>query len=272
MKISVIIPAYNCEEHIGKCLDSVLCQKGAELEVIVVNDGSTDGTEKVLEDYKDRIIVITTENCGSSAARNRGISALTGDYTMFLDADDFLSENAIKILADEIAKIDADIVKFRYQLVFPDGSSKLAYNQFDKYEVIEKKEFQKKIYPHFINGIRLNSVCVGIYRSSIIKGRTFRTDMRVAEDAVFSLGNYTKATRVVIIPDILYNYLQTGKGLTGSAISVREKYKCNNLLASEIIGYLPEWGMNTFRKRVRVRLRLVFLTLDKLRRILQSKF
>ena len=272
MKISVIIPAYNCEEHIGKCLDSVLCQKGAELEVIVVNDGSTDGTEKVLEGYKDKIIVITTKNGGSSAARNRGISAATGDYTMFLDSDDYLSEDAVKILADEIAKTDADIVKFRYRLVFPDGSEKLEYNQFDKYEIIEKQDFQKKIYPHFINGIRLNSVCVGIYRSSLIKGRTFRSDMRVAEDAVFSLGNYTRANRVVIIPDVLYNYLQTGKGLTGSAISVREKYKCNNMLAREIIGYLPEWGMNTLKKRFRVRLRLVFLTLDKIRRILQSKF
>ncbi len=272
MKISVIIPAYNCEEHIGKCLDSVLSQDGAELEVIVVNDGSTDGTGKVLDGYKDRITVMTTENGGSSAARNKGIEAVTGDYTMFLDSDDYFSEGAIKILADEIAKTGADIVKFRYRLVFPDGSEKLAYNQFDEYEVIEKSEFQKKIYPHFINGIRLNSVCVGIYKSTLVKGRKFRTDMRVAEDAVFSLGDYTKAERVVIIPDVLYNYLQTGKGLTGSAISVREKYKCNNMLADEIIGYLPEWGMNTFKKRFRVRLRLVFLTLDKVRRILQSKF
>ena len=271
MKISIIIPAYNCKEYIAKCIDSVLSQNGAELEVIVVNDGSTDGTEKVLEAYKNDVSIITTPNCGGSAARNRGIDAVTGDYVMFLDSDDYLSENAIQILADVIAKTDADIVKFRYQLVFPDGSTKHAYNQFDEYEIIEKNEFRKRIYPHFINGIRLNSACVGIYRSSLIKGRAFRTDMRVAEDAVFSMETYTKADRVVIIPDILYNYLQTGSGLTGSAVSVFEKYKCNNVLASEIIGHLPEWGMNTLIMRIRARLRFVFLTLDKIRRILQSK-
>ncbi len=271
MKISIIIPTYNCKDYIAKCLDSLLCQTGAELEVIVINDGSTDGTEKVLEGYKDDVLIITTENHGGSAARNTGITAVTGDYVMFLDADDYLSENAIKILADEIAKTDADIVKFCYQLVFPNGSTKAAYNQFDKYEIIEKNEFSEKIYPYFINGIRMNSVCTGIYRSSLIKGRTFRTDMRVAEDAVFSLGAYTNANRVVIIPDVLYNYLQTGNGLTGSAVSVFEKYKCNNILASEIVGYLPYWGMNTFRARFRARARIIFLTFDKLRRILQSK-
>ena len=272
MKISIIIPAYNCEKYIGKCLDSILSQKGAELEIIVVNDGSTDGTAKVLEGYKDSVTVITVENGGSSAARNRGIDAITGDYTMFCDSDDFLSDNAIQVLVETIEKTDADIVKFRYQLVFPDGTKKQANNQFDEYKIIEKADFQKKIYPHFINGIRLNSVWSGIYKTSLIKGRKFRTDMRVAEDAVFSLGTYTKAENVVIIPDILYNYFQTGEGLTGSAANIKVKYNCNRILASETIGYLKEWGMDTPFVRIRVRLRFVILTFDKIRRIIQSKF
>lgn len=272
MKVSIIIPAYNCEKHIAKCIDSVLCQKGAELQIIVVNDGSTDGTEKVLEGYKDDILLINTANQGSSAARSRGIEAITGEYTMFLDSDDYLAEDAISILTEQIEKTNADIVKFRYRLVFPDGTEKLENNQLSEYELIEKKDFKNKIYPQFINGIRLNSVCVGIYKSSIIKGRAFRSDMRVAEDAVFSLETYTLAKRVLIIPDILYNYLQTGTGLTGNAISVWEKYKCNNILATAIIGFLPEWGIDTLKVRIRTRLRLVFLTFDKIRRIINSKF
>ena len=271
MKISVVIPAYNCEKFISKCLDSVLSQKGAELDVIVVNDGSTDNTGKILEKYKDKIRVVNKQNGGTSAAKNMGISLIEGDYTMFLDSDDYLSENAIQILADTISKTDADIVKFRYQLVFPDGTVKAAYNQFEKYEFIEKKDFKEKIYPHFINGIRLNSVWSGIYRSSLIKGREFRTDMRVAEDAVFSLKSYTDAKNIVVIEDVLYNYYQTGRGLTGNAASVIEKYKCNCLFASETLKYLKEWDMDSFGTRVRVCLRPAVLTLDKIRRIIQSK-
>ncbi|MCR4693664.1 MAG: glycosyltransferase [Firmicutes bacterium] len=270
MKISVIIPVYNCEKYIDRCIKSVLSQNGAQLDVIVINDGSTDNTGRILEKYKDDVRIVTTDNRGSSAARNKGLEIFEGDYIMFLDSDDYLFESAVKTLVDTIEKTDADIVKFRYQRVFPDGKIKIDDNQFKRYEVIEKKDFPEKLYRYFIDGIRMNSVCIGIYRSSLIKGRRFRSDMPVAEDAVFSLKTYTNAKRVVTIPDILYNYYNTGKGLTGTSISVAEKFKCNNIFASKLITYLKVWGMDTPFARIRVRLRVVFLTFDKIKRILQK--
>ena len=271
MTVTVIIPAYNCEGYIRHCLDSLLSQTGASLEIIVINDGSTDGTYKVLEEYSDRITVQTTDNGGSSSARNKGIEMATGDYIMFIDADDWLEAGTIERLGYVIQETGAEVIKFRYKKVFPDGREIVDKNQFDKYEVIEKKDFKEKIYPYFISGIRLNSMCVGIFKKELIKGRQFREDMQVAEDAVFSLGVYTKAQKVVFIPDILYDYYQSGAGLTGSGAKILNKYKCNFIFAVETAKLLKEWGMNSIFTRIRVYLRPLFLTFDKVRRIVSSK-
>lgn len=271
MTISVIIAAYNCERYIKRCLDSILSQTGAELEIIVINDGSQDGTGQILEEYKDAIFLKTTDNRGSSAARNTGLKMAHGEYVMFVDADDYLEEGAVKRLSDILAQTDADIVKFRYRLVFSDGRECCPGNQFDIYDIVEKKDFKTKIYPYFISGIRLNSTCVGIYRACLVAGREFREDMPVAEDAVFSLGTYTKAQKVAIIPDILYNYYQTGTGLTGSGAKLAQKYRCNFIFAAETAKLLEEWRMDNILTRIRVYVRPFFLTFDKIKRMLRSE-
>lgn len=271
MKVSIIIPAYNCEKYIRRCLDSVIEQEGAEKEIIVINDGSTDGTGEILDSYGDKIVLKTTENRGSSSARNTGIDMISGDYVMFLDSDDYLESGAIARLSDIISKTEADIIKFRYRLIFPNGTSRVAENQFEEYDVIDKKDFRTKIYPYFMSGIRLNSMCVGIYRSNLIKGHKFREDMQVAEDAVFALYAYTKASKAVIIPDILYNYYQTGEGLTGSGAKILRKYRCNFIFAKETEKLLKEWDMDTPFTRLKVYSRPFFLTFDKVRRIIRSK-
>ena len=271
MTISVIIPAYNCEKYVERCLDSILSQSGAELDVVVVNDGSTDGTLDTLEKYAGRIRVKTTENKGSAAARNAGIELARGDYVMFIDADDWIAEGTIERLCGVIGDTGADVVRFRYVKIYPDGHEVMDANQFDEFDVVEKKDFKEKIYPYFIRGIRLNSMCVGIYKSSLIKGRALREDMKVAEDAVFSLGTYTKAEKVALIPDILYYYYQTGTGLTGSGAKVLQKYKCNFIFAKETSKRLKEWGMNSLGVKIRVYTRPFFLTFDKIGRLIRGK-
>ena len=108
MKLSIIIPVYNTEEYIRQCIDSVINIKNIETEIIAVNDGSTDRTKDILEEYTekdDRIKVITQENQGASAARNTGIKASTGDYIYFLDSDDWVDtvsfEKIIRQLEDD---------------------------------------------------------------------------------------------------------------------------------------------------------------------------
>lgn len=113
IKISVIIPIYNVEQYLSQCLDSIINQTYTNLEIILINDGSTDNSEKICNQYKlldPRIIVIHKTNGGLSDARNTGIKIATGDYISFVDADDFIDENMYTILFQKINTTNADII------------------------------------------------------------------------------------------------------------------------------------------------------------------
>ena len=110
--VSVIIPAYNIEDYIGRCLDSVLSQTYKNLEILVVDDGSSDCTGEILDDYEkkdQRIRVIHKENGGVSSARNIGIEAATGDYIGFVDGDDLMEPEMYKTLVNLLKEENADI-------------------------------------------------------------------------------------------------------------------------------------------------------------------
>lgn len=121
--VSVIIPAYNIEKYIGRCLDSVLSQIYENLEIIIVDDGSSDGTGKILDDYEkrdSRIKVIHKENGGVSSARNKGLDMAVGDYIGFVDGDDIIAPEMYETLVKLLEEEDADIAHCGYQMVFPD--------------------------------------------------------------------------------------------------------------------------------------------------------
>ena len=135
--VSVIIPAYNIEDYIGRCLDSIISQTYKNLEIIVVDDGSRDHTGEILDNYakKDRRIkVIHKENGGVSSARNKGIEAAEGDYIGFIDGDDLIESEMYKTLVDLLEEENADIAHCGYQMVFPD--------RVDYYHNTGKKKIQ----------------------------------------------------------------------------------------------------------------------------------
>ena len=102
-KVSVIVPVYNVEKYIRKCLDSIVSQTLNDLEIILVNDGSTDTSPAICEEYKrkdERIKMITQKNQGLSAARNAGLKDATGEYVIFIDSDDYIAENMLEILVE----------------------------------------------------------------------------------------------------------------------------------------------------------------------------
>lgn len=121
-KVSIIIPCYNAGEYIKQCLESIINQTYTDLEIICINDGSTDETPKILEEFAlldQRVIVINQENKGISAARNSGLRLVTGEFVMFVDSDDWLDLHCISILFDHYD--DEDIVMFSYMREFDDG-------------------------------------------------------------------------------------------------------------------------------------------------------
>jgi Glycosyltransferases involved in cell wall biogenesis len=111
MKISAIVPAFNTENYISECVESLLQNDQDNIEIILVNDGSSDKTGTILDSFVAPCIkVIHTENKGQSSARNTGLAASSGDYVIFVDSDDKLAENALDRLADMLKETQADVV------------------------------------------------------------------------------------------------------------------------------------------------------------------
>ena len=122
--ISIIVPAYNIEKYIGRCLDSILNQTYKNIEVIVVNDGSSDSTGSIIDDYSrkdDRVKPFHKENGGVSSARILGVNHAIGDYIGFVDGDDYVEPEMFEHLLNNALKYNADISHCGYQMVFPNG-------------------------------------------------------------------------------------------------------------------------------------------------------
>ncbi|MCP1639216.1 glycosyltransferase involved in cell wall biosynthesis [Streptococcus gallinaceus] len=116
-KISIVVPVYNVEEYLSTCIESILCQNYQYLEIILVNDGSTDSSGKICERYQkidERIKVLHKQNGGLSDARNKGTEIASGDYITYVDSDDFIAENYIEELYNILLKKEADIAVCSY--------------------------------------------------------------------------------------------------------------------------------------------------------------
>ena len=119
IKISVILPVYNVERYIPQCLDSIINQTYKNLEIICVDDGSTDNSLEIIKQYAqrdDRIIVISQENLSQGAARNSGLQVATGNYISFVDPDDWLANDAYEVIVEEINKLNPDVLQFEHKL------------------------------------------------------------------------------------------------------------------------------------------------------------
>lgn len=203
--ISVIIPAYNVEDYIAECLDSVLNQTYKDLEIIIVDDGSTDKTPQILMDYaqKDpRIRVLKQQNSGQSCARNRGIREAKGEYIIFVDSDDWMSsDNIFKRFLDLIMSSNSDYVQ--------GGMCFLKSGQITK-EYIPPHQ-------HVLTGdsileaaINLNGLYTGpiakIYRTDFLKSNNlYFLEGLVNEDTAHSIMIAACASKVGFINDITYN-------------------------------------------------------------------
>ena len=144
--VSVVIPVYNAEKYIAKCLDSVLSQQGVT-EIIIVNDGSTDGTLKIVENYAkkhSKIKVINQENKGVSAARNRGIEEAKSKYITFIDSDDWVENDSFVKVAKIIKKDKSDVVLTGFYDVYDSEWVKGIYGEEAVNEVEQENRFRNK--------------------------------------------------------------------------------------------------------------------------------
>jgi glycosyltransferase involved in cell wall biosynthesis len=205
-KFSIIIPVYNVAPYLRQCLDSVINQDYSDYEIICVNDGSIDGSLFILEEYKKKypqINLISQDNKGLSAARNTGIKAATGDYILFLDSDDWLENNALKILHDNIA--GEDMLCFNGRRYFENGTQEeqdagisetnlTGWNYYNKYALTSRKF-------HFVcTVLRLYK------REFLLQNNLFFKEGIFHEDNLFTPIACYYAQSVKVIPDTLYVY------------------------------------------------------------------
>ena len=271
-KISVIVAAYNAEKYIERCIRSILSQH-ADMEVVVVDDGSADRTRAILEGYGDsiRLIALAKNGGSAAAARNIGLAAATGDLIAFCDADDWYPPGALDRVVQLQYETNADIVRFSYDVVLPDGRTRIMKEGVFPDSLVEKKEFPKKIYPYFINGIGLNSVWGAVFQRQMIADMRFPPDFLTAEDAVFAMEAYTRANSVLLCSEPLYHYYRHSVSLTGTGMGVLQKYRYNFRLARRMLTYLPRWDMDTPIWRLRTLARPIKITAGKVKRLIQYK-
>lgn len=225
--LSVIVPVYNNESYIGRCLDSLISQKLKNIEIIVVNDGSTDESLKICKQYRNkdsRISIITQANNGVSAARNSGLNYATGKYIGFVDSDDYISDdmyeklvNAAEENASDIAEIGVYIVDSRGQVL----SEKLLKESVlhGPYECT--KEF-------LLNKNSTNYTCNKIYLNT----RKRFSDFKYSEDYYFNYNMHIVCKKKVTLSSQCYYYVQHAESTTSSTFST---HKFDSVIVGKIV-------------------------------------
>lgn len=242
-KVSVIIPVYNVEKFLSKCVDSILAQTYSDFEVILVNDGSKDKSLEICREYEkkdNRIVVVDKENEGAGFARNAGLDVATGKYIMFIDSDDWIEGNMLEYLVELINQTSAEVAICNYFTEMPDGSGRFVVpinmegdtfitNDITKYIAILDDENK---FPYLWNRL---------YLRKIIEDNSIRFEKRfvTGQDLDFNL-KYFRCVKTCILSNTpLYHYIKHGTG------SLCARYKAN---LYEIVSELNERREEMYRE------------------------
>lgn len=226
MLISVIVPVYNVEKYLEQCVNSIINQSYKDIEIILVNDGSTDNSGNIcneLAQKDNRIIVIHKENGGLGLARNSGLDVAKGEYVTFVDSDDYIETNSIEDMYNMVVeeKIDTCIGGFIRVL---DDTTVVGRKQYES-KIYENEKVLTELLPKLIgsstkekDAIRM-SVWNAMYSMKIIKDNNLRFPSErqyISEDIIFDLDYYKYAKRVAISDNCNYNYRVNVESLTKS--------------------------------------------------------
>lgn len=215
--VTVIVPVYNVEDYLRKCVDSLLAQTFKDFDVVLVDDGSTDSSGRLCDEIAcghDFIKTVHKQNGGLSDARNAGYPYITGDYVLFLDSDDYLAPNALELLYGFAKSEDCDIVQGGFYYAYED---RLMYD--NRWFEPDSKAFvlvrQKAMKELVKNNFLKNFAWGKLYRSDIVKQFLFPKG-RYFEDSYWQHLVVDKAERIGFVPAPVLYYLQRGGSISGS--------------------------------------------------------
>lgn len=213
-KISVIIPVYNAEKYLCQCLDSIINQSFKDIEIICINDGSTDSSAQILSKYANsdpRIKLITQQNRGQALTRNIGIDIAEGEFIAFFDADDWLELNCLEKAFNALNNTDCDFLAFRYN--FKDCARDVIYYQSRVSKQILTSERDRLALVIFYSFPVWNK----LYRLDFLRNNNLKFPAGlIFEDINFTITSSLLAKKIITIPDYLYNYRLNPKSTTAN--------------------------------------------------------
>lgn len=216
--ISIIVPVYNVEKYLEKCVNSIVNQTYKNLEIILVDDGATDSSGKLCDELAkidNRIKVYHKENGGLSDARNYGVERATGDYIGFVDSDDYIDSEMYGKLYEAIKKENVDVAECNLKIIYTDREELFTeqkyYNVYTKQEYLEEYLKIEKIF---------GSACVRLIKSDIAKKLKFPVG-KLYEDTYYAYDLIEKVDRYVIMNNPYYNYLMRENSITNTKFNPR---------------------------------------------------
>jgi glycosyltransferase involved in cell wall biosynthesis len=243
-KISIIVPVYNAEKHLRQCLDSIINQTLKEMQVIIINDGSTDNSKQVILDYvskDDRILFIDSTNEGVSVARNKGMEKATGKYVGFVDADDYLDTTMYQRLFDIAEEKDASMAICNAMIVDDKAESKKRLELKNEYFVVSDKA---SLVVDFLGFKYDYANWNKIYALEIIKKYRlkFHENLAIWEDLLFNLQFLAYVKRMVTLDESLYYYrVHNASVMSCSKLFVSNEY---NLFYGAYVAFCNRNSLN----------------------------
>lgn len=269
--ISIIVAAYNIEEYLPRCLDSILAQKYTELQIIVVDDGSGDRTGQICDEYaqKDtRIQVIHQQNMGLSGARNTGLAVARGSYVGFVDGDDWIEPDMYKTMYSACEMEEAEIACCAYREI----GAKNANENFSAKQYLLTREEALEIYICDNRSFHIyNSVWSKLFRRDIVEKLSFPVG-RQSEDIMYTTRALAQAVKCVFLDLPYYNYVVNREDSIMNASISERRFKDEIPFWKEQTGYLYGLGMQEFAQKAAYHFyrRMLFYYIDFRKRKMRS--
>lgn len=246
IKVSVILPVYNCEKYLRQCLDSLRKQTLRDIEIICVNDGSADNSLAILREYaaKDtRFIIISTENRGAGAARNTGIKAACGKYLYFPDSDDWFEPNMLSVAYRQAEQYKAEITVFRSMLYDNETGAEtpctysVRLEALPKFQPFSVRNIERSVFRN-IMGWAWDKLYL---RSLVVANELFFQEQRTTNDMYFVFASLFKASKISVCGDFLYHQR---RNVSGSLSATRERsWECFYKALCKVRRELAEMGI-----------------------------
>lgn len=235
--ISVIVPVYNVEKYLPQCVDSILSQDYTDLEVILIDDGSTDASGQICDQYAekdDRVRVIHQKNGGAAAAKNAGLRVATGEYLSFVDSDDYLEPNVYGFMLQTLQTHQADAVQFSFREVYRSRAERVLIPA----DVLEGDAYLRRFPKDFSCALLWNK----LYRREIFDGVFFEEGHKI-DDEYFTYQGFLKPRKVVCDSRIVYNYRKRASSVMSAPESaeqlILDRLDCIEKRRQKVLTCLP---------------------------------